>query len=124
MLQNQANDAELTEEEEAQILRIVQESLTNVRKHSRANMVRVLLSYDNIGRLRLIVEDDGVGMAIAPDDQDSDGHFGLAIMQERAGTVGAELTIESEPGDGTRVVIELGSADEAAGRKPLGEETE
>ena len=63
-------------------------------------------------------------MAIAPDDQDSDGHFGLAIMQERAGTVGAELTIESEPGDGTRVVIELGSADEAAGRKPLGEETE
>ena len=124
VLQNQANDAELTEEEEAQILRIVQESLTNVRKHSRANMVRVLLSYDNIGRLRLIVEDDGVGMAIAPDDQDSDGHFGLAIMQERAGTVGAELTIESEPGDGTRVVVELGSADEAAGRKPLGEETE
>jgi len=45
-------------------------------------------------------------------------------MQERAGTVGAELTIESEPGDGTRVVVELGSADEAAGRKPLGEETE
>ena len=58
MLQNQANDAELTEEEEAQILRIVQEALANVRKHSRANMVRVLLSYDNIGRLRLIVEDD------------------------------------------------------------------
>ena len=124
VLQNQANDAELTEEEEAQILRIVQEALANVRKHSRANMVRVLLSYDNIGRLRLIVEDDGIGMVIAPDDQNSDGHFGLAIMQERAVTVGAELTIESEPGDGTRVVIELGSVDEAAGRKPLGERTE
>ena len=87
-------------------------------------MVRVLLSYDNIGRLRLIVEDDGVGMIIAPDDQDSDGHFGLAIMQERAGTVGAELTIESEPGDGTRVVIQLGPANEAVGEQTVGERTE
>ncbi|MEC9078823.1 MAG: histidine kinase [Pseudomonadota bacterium] len=124
VLQNQADDAELTDEEEAQILRIVQEALANVRKHSRANMVRVLLSYDNIGRLRLIVEDDGIGMVIAPDDQNSDGHFGLAIMQERAGTVGAEVTIESEPGDGTRVAIQLGSADKATAKTPLGERTE
>jgi len=124
VLQNQADDAELTEEEEAQILRIVQEALANVRKHSRANMVRVLLSCDNIGGLRLIVEDDGIGMVIPSDDQDSDGHFGLAIMQERAGTVGAEISIESEPGDGTRVVIQLGSANEAVGEKTAGERTE
>ena len=63
-------------------------------------------------------------MVIPSDEQDSDGHFGLAIMQERASTVGAEISIESEPGDGTRVAIQLGSADEAAGKKPLGERTE
>ena len=108
VLQNQADDAELSSEEEAQVLRIAQEALANVRKHSRANMVRVLLSCDSIHRLRLIIEDDGVGMVMHQDQQETEGHFGLAIMHERAGTIGAELMIESEPGDGTRVVMKLG----------------
>ena len=107
VLQNQADDAELSSEEEAQVLRIAQEALANVRKHSRANMVRVLLSCDSIHRLRLIIEDDGVGMVMHLDQQETEGHFGLAIMRERAGTIGAELMIESEPGDGTRVVMKL-----------------
>ena len=107
VLQNQADDAELSSEEEAQVLRIAQEALANVRKHSQANMVRVLLSCDSIHRLRLIIEDDGVGMVMHLDQRETEGHFGLAIMHERAGSIGAELMIESEPGDGTRIVMKL-----------------
>jgi len=114
VLQNQVDEVELSAEEEAQVLRIVQEALANVRKHSRANMVRILLSCDNIHRFRLIIEDDGVGMTILREGEQNEGHFGLAIMHERASTVGAELTIESEPGDGTRVVMALGPVDTLA----------
>jgi len=121
VLQNQADDAELSAEEEAQVLRIVQEALANVRKHSRANMVRVLLSCDSIHRLRLIIEDDGIGMVMHPDQQQTEGHFGMAIMHERAGTIGAELMIESEPGDGTRVVIILDPVETPAAEVTAGD---
>jgi len=114
VLQNQAQDVELAPEEEIQVLRIVQESLANVRKHSRANMVRVLLSRDSTNRFRLVIEDDGTGMALQAGDHDSEHHFGLAIMRERAAAVGAALSIESEPGEGTRVVMELDTGKAAA----------
>jgi nitrate/nitrite-specific signal transduction histidine kinase len=114
VLQNQAQDVELAPEEEIQVLRIVQESLANVRKHSRANMVRVLLSRDSTNRFRLVIEDDGTGMALQAGDHDSEHHFGLAIMRERAAAVGATLSIESEPGEGTRVVMELDTGKAAA----------
>ncbi len=107
VLQNQAPDVELGAEEENQVLRIVQEALTNARKHSQANMVRVLLSQDNAGRFRVIIEDDGIGFTPGTEDLDTDRHFGLAIMRERAEAVGAALGVESEPGEGTRVVVEL-----------------
>jgi two-component system nitrate/nitrite sensor histidine kinase NarX len=105
---------ELGAEEENQVLRIVQEALTNARKHSRANMVRVLLSEDNAGRFRVIIEDDGIGFTPGAEDRDTDRHFGLAIMRERAEAVGAALGVESEPGEGTRVVVELSLKDTVA----------
>lgn len=114
VLQNQAHDVELGAEEENQVLRIVQEALTNARKHSRANMVRVLLSQDNAGRFRVIIEDDGIGFTPEAEDHDTDRHFGLAIMRERAEAVGAALGVESEPGEGTRVVVELALKDTVA----------
>ena len=114
VLQNQASDVELGAEEENQVLRIVQEALTNARKHSQANMVRVLLSQDNAGRFRVIIEDDGIGFTPGTEDLDTDRHFGLAIMRERAEAVGAALGVESEPGEGTRVVVELALKDTVA----------
>ena len=114
VLQNQAPDVELGAEEENQVLRIVQEALTNARKHSQANMVRVLLSQDNAGRFRVIIEDDGIGFTPGTEDLDTDRHFGLAIMRERAEAVGAALGVESEPGEGTRVVVELALKDTVA----------
>ena len=84
-----------------QLLRIVQESLANIRKHANAHAVRILVSFDG-DELTLLVEDDGIGFDQAPSGKPGE-HIGLSIMQERAFRMGGELRIESEPGEGTRV---------------------
>ena len=92
---------------ELQVLRIVQESLSNARKHARADTVRVLLSNCTDGGLRVLVEDDGVGMA-EPPGAGKGGlgeHVGLGIMAERARRIGGTLDVDSEPGDGTRIEL-------------------
>ena len=104
VLQNHWPAVNLPVEYERQVLRIVQEGLANVRKHSGADMVRILLNQAHDAR-RVLIEDDGVGMSLTPDEIDN--HFGLSIMQERAGSIGATLQFESEPGDGTRIILTL-----------------
>jgi len=95
---------EVSAVEEMQLVRIVQETLTNVRKHARAQTVRVLLTREPSGYV-LLVEDDGVGFG-APQRGGRPGeHIGLSILEERARRIGARLEIESEPGEGTRVVL-------------------
>jgi two-component system nitrate/nitrite sensor histidine kinase NarX len=100
-LQLSVRDLKLHASEEMQLLRIVQESLANIRKHADAHAVRILVSYGD-GELTLLVEDDGVGFEQAPEGKAGE-HIGLSIMQERAFRMGGELRIESEPGEGTRV---------------------
>ncbi len=96
---------ELSAAEEMQIIRIVQESLTNVRKHAQAQTVRVLLTRERGGDHVLLIEDDGVGFS-EPRRKGSPGeHIGLSILEERARRIGARLAIESEPGEGTRVEL-------------------
>ena len=104
VLQNHWPAVNLPVEYERQVLRIVQEGLANVRKHSGADMVSILLNQAHDAR-RVLIEDDGVGMSLTPDEMDN--HFGLSIMQERAGSIGATLQLESEPGDGTRIILTL-----------------
>ena len=104
VLQNHWPAVNLPVEYERQVLRIVQEGLANVRKHSGADMVRILLNQVHDAR-RVLIEDDGVGMSLTPDEMDN--HFGLSIMQERADSIGATLQLESEPGDGTRIILTL-----------------
>lgn len=91
--------------EEMQLLRIVQESLANIRKHARAHTVRVLLTCNSEGVYRLLVEDDGVGFDNVRPAGNPGEHIGLSIMEERARRVGAEIRIESELGEGTRVEL-------------------
>jgi two-component system nitrate/nitrite sensor histidine kinase NarX len=95
----------LTTGEEKQILRIAQECLANVRKHAGAHNVRILLTCRGSGEYRLLVEDDGIGF----DDSSRTGgpgeQIGLTIMEERARRLGGDLSIESEPGEGTRVEL-------------------
>ena len=86
------------------MLRIVQESLANTRKHAQAQTVRVLLTchHDIYG---LLIEDDGVGFENTARVGNPGEHVGLSIMEERAHKLGATLNIESEPGEGTRVEL-------------------
>jgi two-component system nitrate/nitrite sensor histidine kinase NarX len=95
----------LSAAQEMQILRIVQEALTNIRKHAQAHTVRVMLNCRGANKYVLLVEDDGAGFD-SPDPAGRAGEqIGLAIMRERARRIGAELRIESEAGEGTRVEL-------------------
>ena len=89
---------------EAELMRILQEALTNVRKHAQAKQVRVNLQVKG-SFAELIIEDDGRGFKYKV-DQDV-GHFGLRIMRERAERLGGTFQIETAPGKGTRVTALL-----------------
>lgn len=92
-------------EDEVQILYIVQESLSNIRKHARANAVKVRVER-SLRLLRVMVEDDGVGFDPATNPAvASERHVGLKIIRERAHRIGGECTVESGPGLGTRVIL-------------------
>ncbi len=105
--QSDCRKVALDSTQEMQALRIVQESLANIRKHAQAHTVRVLLRSGSDGDCRLLVEDDGVGFEGAVPKGNPGEHIGLSIMEERARRVGGELNIESEPGEGTRVELLL-----------------
>lgn len=85
---------------ETQMVRIIQEALTNVRKHARAKQVEVWLA-DHADCLQATVTDDGIGF----DMPAKQGRFGLLTMRERAESVGGGLTITSHPGEGTQVSL-------------------
>lgn len=89
-------------ETSVQVLRVVQEALTNAHKHGHAGQVYVSLGRRN-GAARLVVADDGRGFDTAAVGE---GHYGLAIMRERMAQVGGRLAIESRPGAGTRIVLD------------------
>lgn len=103
--QRDCRQVDLSAREEMQMLRIVQEALANIRKHAQAHTVRVLLRCRAPGTYLLLVEDDGLGFQRCPLDGTPGEHIGLSIMEERARQIGAELRIESEPGEGTRVEL-------------------
>lgn len=100
---------------EMQVLRIVQEALSNIRKHSRAHTVRLLLRNDAEGQYQVLVEDDGVGLERRTSQGHPGEHVGLCIMQERARCLGGELKVESEPGEGTRVLLNFRYSEDAKG---------
>lgn len=105
LLQKEWDSTQLTASMEMQVLRIVQEALANIRKHSKAHTVRVLLRCDNENNYNVLVEDDGVGLARPAFTGHPGEHIGLSIMQERARYLGGDLRIESEPGEGTRIQL-------------------
>jgi two-component system nitrate/nitrite sensor histidine kinase NarX len=94
----------LAPDTQIQVLHIVQEALSNVRKHARAS--KVWLDVRQAPQWRLEVRDDGTGFADgdgAPDET----HVGMRIMAERAERLGAQLDVISSPGRGTSVVLTL-----------------
>jgi len=97
----------LTPQVETTLYRIVQEALTNVARHTEASQVSVLLEQRK-GSVIAIIEDDGRGFDV--EGALTSGQLkrlGLHGMQERAHLVGGMLTLESTPGVGTTVFIEI-----------------
>jgi signal transduction histidine kinase len=83
---------------------LVREALSNVRRHARAASVRVTLSAD-AEALHLLIEDDGAGFD--PTSQRREEQFGLRNMETRARLIGGDLTLDSHPGDGTRIDVRV-----------------
>jgi len=91
---------------EVQLLRVVQEALTNVRKHAGASLVRIEL-HDVDGTPVLSVTDDGAGFDPKSVVASLTGGFGLRSMRERVELLGGTLDVHTAPGDGTRIVARL-----------------
>jgi len=102
--QNECHALALTPAQEIQVFFIIQEALTNIRKHSGAHNVRVLLNNEE-DLYTVLIEDDGLGMAGAAEESMPGAHAGLAIMRERTERLHGQIVIESEPGEGTRIVL-------------------
>ena len=91
----------------AVVIRVLNEALTNVEKHARAENVDVSVERSN-GWLELRVRDDGAGFDAAH-AVTGDGHLGLGLMRGRAEDAGGSLDLTSIPGEGTRVSLRLPS---------------
>jgi signal transduction histidine kinase/ligand-binding sensor domain-containing protein len=96
----------LAADAEYNLFRIAQEALTNSVKHSGARTIEVVLR-SAPGSVRLSVKDDGSGLPAGNGGYSLLGHYGLVGMKERAKQIGAELKLESEPGQGTQVTVVL-----------------
>ncbi len=96
----------LTPGAEVQLVRVIQEALTNVRKHSGARSVNVRMeSVDHL--LRISIEDDGRGFDVQRLQGGDGRQFGIQTIRERVERVGGRFQLESVPGAGTRVTIDL-----------------
>ena len=102
-LEPRLGDERLPSEVETALYRIMQEALTNVVKHAQANHVSIVLARRE-GSVTALIEDDGRGFT--PGETREDG-LGILGMQERIALVEGHLTVESSPGGGTTLAVEV-----------------
>jgi two-component system, NarL family, nitrate/nitrite sensor histidine kinase NarX len=100
---NELPGLQLAPEQEAQVLHIVQEALTNVARHAGAQHARLHIAPHQSDDIQVLVEDDGAGLPLVSAERGHYGHYGLEIMLERARRLGGSLDIGTRPGGGTRV---------------------
>ena len=98
-------DASMGREQEEGLFRIVQESLNNVSKHARVDKALVTLQQTN-GRVVVAIEDQGVGfdISLVPPGEE---HMGLSSIRERTEMLKGTLKVESSPGQGTRITVDI-----------------
>lgn len=103
-----SSEKRLSREAEIMVYRIVQESLTNVARHAKASKASILLNKGEKS-LTIIIEDNGVGFDLQEVRLRNKKmkRLGLYGMEERAALVGGVLTIESTPGNGTSIYVEI-----------------
>ncbi len=87
------------------VYRLTQECINNIARHSSASSVNILVTLAD-GQLRLRVEDNGVGFSVE-EILGKPNSYGLAGMRERVALFGGKFTLESRPGRGTKVLMEL-----------------
>jgi signal transduction histidine kinase len=97
----------LSPEVEQCVYRVAQEAIANVAHHANARHLSVALTCE-ADQVTLLIKDDGRGFDVCQGEQA--GHYGLAGMRERAALIGAHLNIESQPGNGTRLQLEVRGA--------------
>ena len=96
-----AGDGKLPADVQVAFYRLCQEGLNNIAKHAGASRVDIQLQYGS-AEVELRIRDDGRGF---DPGQTTPGHYGLIMMHERATAVGATLSITSQPGHGTEIII-------------------
>jgi signal transduction histidine kinase len=97
----------LDSETELQFLRIMQEAISNVRKHSQALKARIILDWLDDGMIKLSICDDGVGFDAEALEDRSQPRFGLSTMRERAEAIGGQLNIKSSRNSGTEISVTI-----------------
>ncbi|MDB5741986.1 MAG: signal transduction histidine kinase, nitrate/nitrite-specific, NarQ [Polaromonas sp.] len=102
-LRVQGDGLPLPSDVQVQVLHVVQEALSNVRKHSKATKIE--LEVFKGAQWRFVVRDDGIGFDASCGQ--GPAHVGMKIMRERASGIGAEVDIVSAPGQGTRATLTL-----------------
>lgn len=98
----------LAPERELTLFRITQEAITNIEKHADARNVKLAIDFQDAA-VTVAVEDDGIGFDLAsvPSDEIETRGLGLLGMRERANLAGGSLQIESQVGQGTRVIVTM-----------------
>ena len=92
---------------ETALYRVVQEAVANVKRHASATRIDIFAEHRS-GRVMVMIEDDGGGFD--PADVQGKGSFGMLGMAERAEALGGTFTVESAPGAGTTIVVEVPDA--------------
>jgi two-component system sensor histidine kinase DegS len=91
---------------EVQVLRVIQEAMTNCRKHSGAHYLKIGVELDG-SKASITINDDGKGFDADQFEHGDSGHFGLVFMRERMEQIGGSLEIDSIPGGGTVLKLDI-----------------
>jgi two-component system nitrate/nitrite sensor histidine kinase NarX len=103
-LDNRLAGVELAANREIHVLQIIREALTNIERHAKAGQVAIALARNGAERLRVTVDDDGVGF----DEADRPLHrYGIVIMHDRAQSLAGEISVRPREGGGTRVELDF-----------------
>lgn len=105
---------QLSDHEHLQVIRIIQEALTNARKHADATNICLRLAQDTHA-LKICIKDNGLGFDPNQIEANDKEQFGLQVMRERAASIGASIAVHSQPGQGTRLTLELPLAPKLGG---------
>ncbi len=90
-----------------QLFRLIQEALTNVRKHAAAQEATVPLMSDGSGQLKVVIADDGQGFTPGPQRNDKARPLGLTSMRERIEALGGTFHVHSQPGSATQITATI-----------------